>query len=399
MHDQRRGKVRQTSAFGLAITGMLALVVAIGIGRFAFTPILPMMQKDVGLTLRAAGVLASANYVGYLAGAVTAMWIRLSPASVVRGSALATAVLTASMGSTSGPVAWLLLRALAGVASAWMLIFASSAILQELAERNQSRLGGVMFGGVGLGIILAGLLCLAFLSLHWTAAHAWHALGGIALMLTAATWSVWRDARNPAPTPMPGAKEASASQGNARMVWAYGSFGFGYIVPATFLPAMARDVIANPAVFGWAWPLFGAAALGSVLLAGRLSTRFSFRRIWLASQLIMTAGILVPLAWSGIGGIVVSALLVGGTFVVATMAGMQEGRRVAAGSATRLLAAMTAAFAIGQIVGPLLVSATAGYAWGMNFTLAGAAAVLVVGALALRDKDKVERQEVKGKAP
>lgn len=385
--------MRQPSAAGLAITGMLSLVVAIGIGRFAFTPILPMMQKDVGLTLRAAGLLASANYVGYLAGALSAIWLRVSPATVVRGSALATAALTAAMGLTTNALAWLLLRGLAGVASAWVLIFASAWILQELAERRQGRLGGVMFGGVGLGIILAGLLCLLFLNLEWTAAQAWHALAFIALLLTVATWPVWRGATRAASPPASASGAFSlASRANLRIIWSYGSFGFGYIVPATFLPAMARDAVADPAVFGWAWPVFGVAALSSVLLAGRLSARFSYRGIWFVSQWVMAAGIVVPIAWRGIGGIVVSALLVGGTFVVATMAGLQEGRRVAGAAATRLLAAMTASFAIGQIVGPLLVSATADRPWGMDFTLATAAIALVAGAVALREPRTVRRE-------
>ena len=378
--------MRQPSALGLAFTGMIALVVAIGIGRFAFTPILPMMQKDFGVTLRAAGLLASANYVGYLAGALSAIWLRIAPAAVVRGSALATAALTAAMGLTTNALAWLLLRGLAGIASAWVLIFASSWILQELAQQKRGGLGGVMFGGVGLGIILAGLLCLLFLNLEWSAAQAWYALAAIAFVLTVATWPVWRDAKRTSAAPSASPGSSLTSRGNLRLIWSYGSFGFGYIVPATFLPAMARDVVADPAVFGWAWPVFGAAALSSVLLAGRLSARFSYRGIWFVSQWIMAAGIVVPMVWGGIAGIVVSALLVGGTFVVATMAGLQEGRRVAGAAATQLLAAMTASFAIGQIVGPLLVSATAGQAWGMDFTLGGAAAALVAGAIALREK-------------
>jgi predicted MFS family arabinose efflux permease len=242
-----------------------------------------------------------------------------------------------------------------------------------------------MFGGVGSGIALAGLLCLLFLAAGWTADQAWLALGAIALLPTLFTWRTWRHAKERSPAAPTETAASLRSPARQRMIWAYGSFGFGYIVPATFLPAMARDVVANPMVFGWAWPVFGAAALASVLLAGRLSARYSYRRIWLFSHWVMATGILVPIVWKGIGGIVVSALLVGGTFVVATMAGLQDGRRVAGTSATRLLAAMTAAFAIGQVIGPLLVSATAGYAWGMDFTLGVAAAAVVAGAIALRD--------------
>ena len=84
---------------------MLTLAVAIGIGRFAFTPILPMMQKDAGLTLAAAGWLASANYVGYFIGALSAIWIRARSAAIVRGSLAAIAFLTAGMGVIEYPLA------------------------------------------------------------------------------------------------------------------------------------------------------------------------------------------------------------------------------------------------------------------------------------------------------
>lgn len=380
----------------LAIAGMLTLAVAIGIGRFAFTPILPVMQKDLGLSLRAAGVLASANYIGYFLGALSAIWLKLSPGAVVRGSVAAIAVLTVAMGITHEPSAWLILRGLAGVASAWALIFASAWILQALAERKQGELGGVVFGGVGSGIALTGILCVGFLQLEWAAAQIWIAMGAVAVL---PMYFIWRacafaPSQRAAAAVMSGARTSLRSPANLRLIWSYGSFGFGYIIPATFLPAMARQVIPDPAVFGWAWPIFGTAALLSVLLAGYLSSRFSYRAIWLASQLVMAAGVAVPVVWNTIGGIVVSALAVGGTFVVATMAGVQEGRRVAAGNPTSLIAAMTTAFAVGQILGPLIVSAVADKTWGMDFSLLTAALVLLAGATALFKGS--ESEKVKG---
>lgn len=387
--------MQEPSGMRLAFTGLLILAIAIGIGRFAFTPILPVMQKDFGLSLRAAGLLASANYIGYFLGALSAIWLRLSPGVVVRATVLAIVLLTAAMGMTQNLAASLLLRALAGVASAWALIFASSWILQALARRNQARLGGVVFAGVGAGIALAGLFCVMFLHWSWTADRIWIAMGALAVP---PAWFIWRECAaatlQRSDTPAAAAsRDCLRSAENLRLIWSYGSFGFGYIIPATFLPAMARQAVADPAVFGWAWPIFGTAALLSVLLAGRLSARYSYRGIWLASQLAMAAGVVLPVVWRGIGGIVAAALCVGGTFVVATMAGIQEGRRTAV-DATSLIAAMTAAFAIGQILGPLVVSLFAEESWGMDAALISATLVLLAGAAALlksRKKGKGER--------
>jgi MFS family permease len=377
----RRLEVPQLSAFRLALTGLLTLAVAIGIGRFAFTPILPMMQKDAGLSLRMAGVLASANYVGYLVGALSALWLQRSPATVVRASAVAIVILTAAMAATSHPAAWLAMRGLAGVVSAWALVFASAWILPQLAAQGKGWLGGVVFTGVGGGIAMSGLFCLAFLQAGWSSASAWIAMGIVALVLTLIAWPTYAAASPAASTAE--APPSWKSRDATRLVWCYGSFGFGYIIPATFLPAMAREVIPDPAIFGWAWPVFGFAAAVYALLAGWLSARLSYRSIWRAGQLIMAAGVIAPVLWAGVGGILVSAICVGGTFVVTTMTGLQEGRRVAGAAAPGLMAAMTAAFAFGQIVGPLLVSAADGNPRAMDLVLVFTAAVLVTGGLAL----------------
>ena len=137
-------ELNRLSALRLAVSGMLALAVAIGVGRFAFTPILPMMQKDYGLTLSMAGLLASVNYVGYFLGALSAIWVRVATATVVRCGLLGVALLTAAMGMMHDSVAWLLLRGLAGMVSAWLFVFASAYILQQLAMLGSQRLSGVI---------------------------------------------------------------------------------------------------------------------------------------------------------------------------------------------------------------------------------------------------------------
>jgi predicted MFS family arabinose efflux permease len=170
-------------------------------------------------------------------------------------------------------------------------------------------------------------------------------------------------------------------------VLAYGAYGFGYIIPATFLPVMAREVVSDPAVFGWAWPVFGAAAalstLGVALFSGWTGNPGANRVAWIASHLVMALGVAAPVFWPGIGGIVLAALCVGGTFVVITMAGMQEARSVARAQASRLMAAMTAAFAAGQIAGPLSVSLLVGAGGGFAAALLIACAVLLAGAALL----------------
>jgi predicted MFS family arabinose efflux permease len=164
-------------------------------------------------------------------------------------------------------------------------------------------------------------------------------------------------------------------------VLCYGAYGFGYIIPATFLPVMAKEIVPDPGLFGWAWPVFGAAAVASTLVAQRI--RRSNRAVWAASHLVMAAGVVVPLVVPGLPGIIASALCVGGTFVVITQVGLQEARAVAGAHARKLIAAMTSAFALGQIVGPLAVSALLRASGGFSAALFFAAALLAVSAAAL----------------
>src|SRR5258706_2434445 len=139
----------------IALAGLAALAIAMGVGRFAFTPLLPMMQQDAGLSLAQGGYLASANYVGYLAGALWAMRPARSDVAI-RASLLTIGVSTLAMGVTHGMAAWILWRMVAGMASAWALVHVSSWCLEQLSASGKPGLGGVVFSGVGWGMALAG---------------------------------------------------------------------------------------------------------------------------------------------------------------------------------------------------------------------------------------------------
>jgi MFS family permease len=372
------------SALTIALSGLVALAVAMGIGRFAFTPILPMMQEDAGVSIATGGWLASANYLGYLAGALSVIWWRIAATIGIRVGLATIGLATLAMGLDHHLVVWLALRALAGVASAWVLIYVSAWALEHLAALNRPALGNTVYAGVGTGIALAGGLCLALMHIGAGSARAWIVLGVLSIVLSVAIWSVF-----PGSPGSPVSAERLADRGmgwdreSLRLVLCYGAFGFGYIIPATFLPVMAKEVIRDPTVFGWSWPLFGAAAMGSTLATAMLRSLVTTRRLWIASHLVMALGVVLPVVWSGIVPIMLAALLVGGTFMVITMVGMQEARSVGGARATGLMAALTSAFALGQIAGPISVSLVVGAGGNVSAALVIAGAVLVASAYAL----------------
>jgi len=376
--DDQRARPRE--GMRVALAALAALAVSQGIGRFAFTPILPMMQQDAGLSVPDGGWLASANYLGYLVGALWAVRLRLSARTVIRAALAVIAASTLAMALHGGFALWVALRALAGVASAWVLVFVSAWSLERLAALGSLSLGGVVYAGVGAGIVVAGVACLALMNLHAGSSAAWAVLGIVALAATAVIWPVFGTG---GPAQFAPRAEGSALRDRDfwRLVICYGAYGFGYIIPATFLPVMAKAIVSDPMLFGWAWPVFGLAAVASTLLAQR--ARRSLRGVWAASHLVMAAGVVMPLVLPGLAGIIAAALCVGGTFVVITQVGLQEARAVAGVHARSLIAAMTSAFALGQILGPVSVAALARATGGFSGALVLAAALLAVSALAL----------------
>src|SRR5262245_18181729 len=137
-----------------SIAGMLALAIAMGIGRFVYTPLLPGMMEGLGLTASAAGLIASANFIEYLAGALAAAggWAAGFERRLMLGALLASALLAAAMGLARSLPAFLTILLAAGVASAFVLIFATTIVTTRLAAARRGGLRAVHFAGVGLGI-------------------------------------------------------------------------------------------------------------------------------------------------------------------------------------------------------------------------------------------------------
>jgi predicted MFS family arabinose efflux permease len=385
------------SAYLTACAGLLVLAVAMGIGRFAFTPVLPMMLEDAGLTIAQGGLLASANYAGYLLGALSATLIRIRAETAIRAGLAAIVLTTLAMGLQLPLEAWMAMRLAAGVASAWILISVSAWSLGSLARLGMPALGSVVFAGVGTGIALAGIVCIILVRMHADSTQAWIALGTLAAVIAALVWRVFStrgsagaDPVRPADAGPPARRPYRWDAYSIRLVVCYGVFGFGYIIPATFLPVMARQALQDPSLFGWSWPIFGAAAALSTLAVSRINAFISNRGLWVACHLIMAAGVALPALRPGLGAVLVAALLVGGTFMVLTLCAMQEAKRVAAQlgqDATVLIGAMTSAFALGQILGPLTVSSALGKGgFGPALLLAAALMLASGAAMALKPR-------------
>lgn len=345
---------RLASPLAVSLAGLLSLAAAMGVGRFVFTPMLPLMIRDGQMDVALGGWVAAANYGGYLLGAVTAARIRLDAARLGVLALLLTVVLTAAMALPGPALLWMALRWLAGMCSAWAFVATSVWCLGALATLGRPSWGGGVYAGVGLGMVLTGLYCLGGAVAGVSASALWLQLAVLALLLTLPVVLVVRklapvSASHVAMT----VGKGMAPRGTAGLVVCYGLMAFGYILPATYLPVLARSLVDDPRWFGLAWPLFGLTAALSTLLAGRWMRRRSRLEVWSLSQALMGLGVLLPSLWLSAWTIALSALLVGGTFMVITMAGVQEIRARAVGHPTAWVSRLTTAFAIGQIAGPV----------------------------------------------
>jgi MFS family permease len=360
----------------LALAGAVAMGCAMGIGRFVYTPILPFMAEALHLSGSQAGLIASANFLGYLIGALaTSARLPGSPRGWLIGALTASAVTTAAAGLFAAVPAIAAMRFLGGIASAFSLVFASTQVLEGLARAGRGGLSAVHFGGVGIGIALSSLVIL--LPVGWEAM--WLVSGAATLLgavVVAALMPPPEERHAPA-----AAHEAPARVGGlARLVVAYGLFGFGYVITATFIVAIVRGEPSLRAFEPLAWLVVGLAGAPSVWIWMTVGRRTGLMRGYALACAAEAVGVLLSL-WTGLAGILLSAILLGGTFMAITALGLEAARRRAGRNPRRVVGLMTVAFSIGQIVGPTVT----GYARDVtgSFTTAtvGAAAALVVAAL------------------
>lgn len=372
------------SPLRLAIAGMIALAVAMGIGRFVYTPILPGMMEELGLSPADAGWIASANYLGYLVGALAATggWAQGRERQLMLAGLAATAILAGLMGLTGTMAAFLLIRFLAGLASAFVLVFMTSIVFGHLAAAGRNDLQALYFGGVGLGIAASSALLALLVTEHagWAAGWLWSAVisacGFAAVALLAAGTSTANSVAGPEPA-LP--KNPSL----VKIIVAYGLFGFGYIVTATFLVAIVRQGGGGRVFEAVVWMVTGLAGFPSVWLWQKLTARTGLYATYALGCLVEVVGVSASVVMGGRTGPLLGGLLVGGTFIAITALGLQAGRQLAPQAPRRMLAVMTAAFGLGQIIGPIVAGLLA-QASG-NFFLASivaAAVLLASGAIA-----------------
>ena len=370
----------------LAIGGMLAMASAFGIGRFVYTPILPVMIADGALTPASAGIVAAANFLGYLLGALAgaSAATQRHPRLFFLGGLLAGGLSLAGMAAPPSIPVFSIMRFVGGFGSAFVIVCLSSMALEPLVRAGRIGLSAAPFAGVGFGIAFSsGLVSvLASAGVGWKAMWVANALvsTAMALLLFFLLPAPSLPAHAPAPAGRKGLPRISPAL--AALVVSYGLFGFGYVITATFLVAIVRETASLATLEPYAWAIVGLAGALSIPFWSWVARRTTDVFAYVAGCLVEATGVALSVVSPTPATIIISGIFLGGTFMAITAIGLGIARRLTQMAPQRAQAIMTSAFGLGQIVGPALAGhmrETSG-----SFvapSLIAAAALVVAGAL------------------
>lgn len=320
------------------------------------------------------------------------------------------------------PALWPWLRLLAGIASAVVFVQTSGWCLAHLADHGRPTWGATIFTGPGAGIALSGLVASILVSQSITAAMGWVVFGLLALVLSSLVWRIFIGPNIATPVTVqptvtePEAmlsgeaadvveREIAGAERSARaslrtgvtkpasgravemlvFTLAYGIAGFGYIITATFLPVIARAALPGSVWLDLFWPILGFGVVIGALIAARVPARFDPRLLLIACYLLQAIGVALTLFLTNLAGFIAGSLLVGLPFTAISFFAMQDVRRLRPHHAARFMGLLTAAYGIGQIVGPPLVSQllrlSTSPAQGFAWSLTTASTALLIGAV------------------
>jgi len=360
--------------YRVLLAGVFSQILCIGVARFAFTPLLPVMQQQTWLNDAQGGWLAALNYAGYMLGALVAasihsIWLK---DTLYRLTLLLALLSTAGMALADSFWLWAGMRLVAGFASSGAMLLASGLILHWLISHRQRGELGIHFAGLGIGILVAALAVelMRHLAFDWQAQW-W----GFSLLAAALLVPAWRWMPRPA---MPPAGSGGATRREATpptrtfmrlMLAAYFCAGYGYVISATFIVAIVEREPLLAGAGNWTFALVGLAAAPAVMLWDLIARRIGYLGALICAMTLQVLGIVLPALTDNLAGVLLSAVLYGGTFLgcvslVLTMAG-----RLYPQSPARLMGRMTLAYGAAQIIAPaltgMLAEATGHYDTGL----------------------------------
>ncbi len=372
-------------------------MIAMGIGRFSYTVILPYMQEASGFSRATAGYLATSNYLGYLIGALVVGLLPIEQKRVpfLQVGLIISMLTTAFMGFTETIIIWYVLRFISGVMSAFIFVVIASLVLDQLADNNKSHLSGLFYSGVGIGIAISAIIVSPIHAIFkWNGT--WIALALLCVLLFVFIVLFIKS--------IPHSKKQYGNQSipvpkmppKSWLKWlivAYSLEGLGYIVTGTFIVSIAQESTSFHGNAALVWFVAGLAAIPSCIICSKLAQRFGYVKILLISMVVQAVGIALPAIATNTITLYISAFIFGATFMGITTIVTTLARHIVPVNSHRILGYLTAGYALGQMVGPTVGGVLANATNSYQYSLVGAATVVIIGALSLLGGVKYEKSK------
>ena len=382
--------------FKVLSAGIFSLILVLGVARFAYTPLLPLMQQQAGLGVAEAGWLAAINYAGYLTGALMASRISslVLKDRLYRIGMVLAIVSTLVMGLSTNLLVWAISRYVAGLTSAAGMLLGTGLIMNWLIRHNHRSELGIHFAGIGLGIAgCAGAVMLFTPWLDWR--EQWFAFTalGCLLLVPALRWLPPPDTSGLTTSGQKLQDQPPSSLYLRVFMAAYFCAGFGYVVSVTFIVAIVNQL---PGLHGWGNLVFLAIGIGAAPAC--INWDFIARRSGDLNALILAAllqivGILLPVLMPGLWAAMLGSLLFGGTFIGMVSLVLSMAGRYYPGMPAKMMGKMTLSYGVAQIIGPAVTGQMGARFGSYNAGLYVAAAVMALGAGLLVLLKLVERRD------
>ena len=346
--------MKSSNSLKIIIAGICSTLIAIGFGRFIYTPILPNMQNYLNLSSTTMGIISSYNYFGYLVGSIIPIiWKFNNFKNIIVFSSICSVITIYSMGFTTDLKAFMALRFLCGISSAFGFVFTISLMFNLFKDLKNKTLQLYHFCGIGLGIVI-GTLAVWVIStsyLFWN--HQWMFIGfiGIFLCLPIIFYT---------PKQIFLITEKSAQSKNKfkldffSITIGYFFFGIGYIIFGTFISAIARDLFEISSYQYLSWIIVGIFAIPSVLIWDWVSKKISIDFLLFFSCSTVGLGVALLFVSNNLNYFFISCMLYGLGVPGSVALILVEGKKRFIGNVSISVAIMTTAFSVGQILGPFV---------------------------------------------
>ena len=327
--------------------GILLLAVAMGIGRFSYTPLLPFMQVELHLSNKMAGFIALSNYLGYLIGSILCTFAMFKN----KRFALLTMILISMISILILGIVdniWVIFAArfVSGVSSAVIFIFTTQMILTYIQTIQKTHFAGYLYSGVGVGIVGSSLIILLFSS-HLPLGGLWILLAVISLIIGVIGFYLIRD------IPIMPVQSITKGKNIVILYWLYFSYfleGLGYIITGTFIVNVAKSTPTIQFNSSLIWLVVGVAAIPSCMLFIRLADKFGYASVLTFALILQAIGIVLPVFSITNWSFFLSAFLFGFTFMGITALTNAIVKQINVSA----IGILTAFYALGQIIGPVI---------------------------------------------